>query len=82
MDFLLELRYRSLEQGLRRTGDGMELSQVTLGAVLPEEEARFRDCDGDASLSRGGAEGGRDGVVWRARGAASGWRWRRFRRRR
>ena len=42
MDFLLELRYKSLAQGLHRSGDGMELSQVTLGAVLPEEEARFR----------------------------------------
>ena len=32
-----------LEQELRRTGDGMELSEVTLGAVLPDEEAQFRD---------------------------------------
>ena len=43
MDFLLELRYKSLNRGQQRTGDGMDLSQVTLGAVLPQEEARFRD---------------------------------------
>ena len=30
-----------VEQGLQRTGDGME-PEVTLGAVLPEEERRFR----------------------------------------
>ena len=43
----------------------MELSQVTLGAVLPEEEARFRALMGTHHYLGGGAEGGGDAVVWR-----------------
>ena len=56
----------------------MELSQVTLGAVLPEEEARFRALMGTHHYLGAAPKVGE--TLWY--GAASGWRWRRFRRRR
>ena len=61
----------------------MELSQVTLGAVLPEEEARFRALMGTHHYLGAAPKVGE--TLWYGvarRGAASGWRWRRFRRRR
>ena len=60
----------------------MELSQVTLGAVLPEEEARFRAVMGTHHYLGAAPKVGEDVCGMARCGAASGWRWRRFRRRR
>ena len=56
----------------------MELSQVTLGAVLPEEEARFRAVMGTHHYLGAAPKVGETLWYGAAVAAASGWRWRRF----
>ena len=59
----------------------MDLSEVTLGAVMPQEEAWFRELMAEHHYLGAAPKVG-ETVCYGARWRASGWRWRRSRRRR